>query len=100
PDNFFEHGGAADLIAKRRVFVLGLLFGPLEVVDIAARREPPRHVLVIIQKGVVSNEKPAVRAARSPPNSHFVLEWCAARKPLSPRISERFDVVGVVDPFT
>src|SRR6185295_5695855 len=82
------------------VFVLGLIFGPLEVVDIAARRVPPRHAPVIIQKGVVSNEKPAVRAVRSTPNSHFALEWCVARKPLSPGIGERFDVFGVVDPLT
>lgn len=58
-NNFLEHRGLVDLLAKGNVFLLKFLLGSLAILDVGTRNIPTHELSLFIAQGTEANQKPA-----------------------------------------
>jgi len=84
-----------NFIAESNIFLLQLLFSPLEVFDIATRNVPTKGLSLVIANWVETSQKPAVTSiALAIP--HFAFKSRAARHGTVPLSLDPFRIIGMI----
>src|SRR5579862_1732166 len=94
-NDLLEHRGPVDFIAESNIFLLQLLFSPLEVFDIGTRNVPTKDLSLVIANWIETSQKPAVTSiALAIP--HFAFKSRAARHGTVPSSLDPFQIIGMI----